>query len=461
MKKSDIQHLYWRAGFGLDYIEINNLSKKSSKKVVKNLFKDSKNYTPVEIDLSELKILHKKSIKQIKKEKGPDFQRSLVKIARKKTIELNNAWIERLGSNTEILREKMTLFWANVFVCKDNNIYDIQKYNNTLRKHALGNFGDFTKAISHEASMIKYLNTKQNKKQSPNENFGRELMELFTLGAGNYTEQDIKEAARAFTGWNCNKKGEFVFQQKHHDFDEKTFFGQTGNFDGNEIIDIILKQEQCARFICDKVYRYFVNPVIDTDRLEEITAVFYKNYDIETLMYYIFSSDWFYEEKNIGSKIKSPIELIVGINRVAPVTFQKPKHLIYFQKMMGQILLNPVNVAGWKGGKYWIDSNTLMFRLKMPSVVLNNANINLTEKGDIEADFSEFYKKKRKGYFKTTIAWDVFENKTKNLTPEQLKEILIISPFNKNTEQLLAQLKFTSHKDLCVQLMSTPEYQLC
>lgn len=463
MKRLHIQHLYWRAGFGLDYSDLTQLEKKSTKKVVKTLFKDSKNYTPLEVDLSELAIIREVNYKDKKKEKGPEFQRNLQKLARKKGIELNTAWIDRLGSNQQVLREKMTLFWANVFVCKDNNTYDIQHYNNTLRKHALGNFGDFTKAISHEASMIRYLNNKQNKKNKPNENFARELMELFTLGAGNYTETDIKEAARAFTGWNTNKKGAFIFNKKQHDFGQKTFFGKSGNFDGNEIIDIILEQKQCARFICDKIYRYFVNPTVDEKHLEEITTVFYKDYDIEKLMLYIFNSDWFYNDKNIGVKIKSPIELMVGIHRIVPVKFQKPKQQIYFQKMMGQILLNPVNVAGWKGDRNWIDSNTLMFRLKMPSVLLNNAVINLEEKGDIEADFNEFYNKKRKGksYFKTTVSWEKFNSKYKNLAPEELKNHLIISPINEKTKEILSTLKEVSNKDYCVQLMSLPEYQLC
>ncbi|WP_152286112.1 DUF1800 domain-containing protein [Flavicella marina] len=463
MKSAHIQHLYWRAGFGITPNEMASLKKKSTNKVVKALFKNSKNYTPLEVDLSELAIIRDKNYKQIKKEKGPDFQRNLVKLSRKKGVELNAAWIDRLGSNNEILREKMTLFWANVFVCKDNNTFDIQHYNNVLRKNALGNFGDFTKAISHEASMIRYLNNKQNRKGKPNENFARELMELFTLGAGNYTENDIKESARAFTGWNTDKKGNFIFQKKFHDFGNKTFFGKTGNFDGNDIIDIILEQKQCARFISEKIYKYFVNPVVNEAHLEELTTIFYKDYNIENLMQYIFTADWFYDEENIGVKIKSPIELLVGINKVVPVRFEKVKHQIYFQKMMGQILLNPVNVAGWKGGKSWIDSNTLMFRLKVPSVILNNAVINLEEKGDIEADFKEFYakKKNRKGYFKTSVSWNEFEKNYQKLTAEELKESLIIGPFNPQTAAFINNLKVTSNRDFCVQLMSIPEYQLC
>ena len=137
-----------------------------------------------------------------------------------------------------------------------------------MRENALGNFGDFVKAISKEASMLKYLNNKQNVKQKPNENFGRELLELFTLGIGNYTEKDIKETSRAFTGWNHKIQGEFNMIDKRHDFGLKTFMGESGKFNGDDIIDIILKQKQCARFICTKVYKEFVSYTIDEKRVE-------------------------------------------------------------------------------------------------------------------------------------------------------------------------------------------------
>lgn len=461
MKSKKIQHLYWRAGFGIGFQELKQLEKKSQKKVLKQLFSDSTKITPLKIDLSLYEKTLSESFKKLRK-KTAEQKQEQQKYLRKKAIELNATWIDTLKNTDAVLREKMTLFWANVFVCADNNTWEIQKYNNTLRKHALGNFGDFLKAISHEGSMLKYLNNKQNKKDRPNENFARELMELFTLGAGNYTENDIKESARAFTGWVSKRDGEFVLARKHHDFGSKTFFGKTGNFDGNDIIDIILEQKQCAKFICSKVYKYFVNPVINENHLEEITTLFYRDYDIEKLMFHIFNSDWFYDDENIGVKIKSPIELIVGIDKIVPYSIQKQKLQVYLQKMMGQILLKPVNVAGWKGGKNWIDSNTLMFRLKLPSMLLNNAQISLNEKGDIEGTFEEFYKKKnRKSYIKTTFSWEKFEKELKKSDAKELKEFLIQSKINPNTETLLSHLQIDNLKDFCIQLMSIPEYQLC
>jgi len=463
MNQKQLQHLYLRAGFGLGYQQQKKLSPKSKIKIVSNLFSDSNHFTPLQIDFSELEALRKSYTKNGMQKISHIDKMALRKKNRQKGKELNFIWIDRLTTTNEILREKMTLFWANVFVCKDNNTWHIQHYNNTLRKYALGDFGDFVKAISKEPSMNKYLNNKQNSKENPNENFARELMELFTLGVGNYTEKDIKESARSFTGWAFKKDGSFLLKKKKHDFKEKTFMGKTGNFDGDAIINIILEQKQCARFICDKVYRYFVNPQVDKNHLEEITTLFYKDYNIKKLMQHIFMSDWFYEDKNIGTKIKSPIELLVGIQKTVPVKYLKKKQFLFVQKMMGQVLLSPPNVAGWKGDKNWIDSNTLMFRLKLPSLLLNNAKINLVEKGEFEDDFEMYYQQnnKRKTYFKTNVSWDVFNKEYAKIAPSEIKKTLIIATIDKDTDAFLSNLEIKNNKEYCVQLMSLPEYQMC
>ena len=463
MKQKHIQHLYWRTGFGITVDDLNSIKSNSKSAIVSSIFLNSKNIDLLQLDLSEFNSIKNKNYKVLKREIGEIAFQKLKGKSQKKLGELNNVWIDRLSESNSELREKMTLFWANVFVCRDNNIFHIQHYNNTLRKHALGDFRSFVKAIAREASMSKYLNNKQNVKEKPNENFARELMELFTLGIGNYTENDIKESARAFTGWSFKANGEFFLRKLKHDYGEKTFFNKTGPFNGDDIIDIILDQKQCAKFICSKVYTYFINPKIDENKLEEITNLFYQDYNITNLMQHIFISDWFYDEENIGSKIKSPIELLVGIRKIVPVTFDKKNQLNYLQKMMGQFLLYPNNVSGWKGDKSWIDSNTLMFRLKLASLILNDAIINLEEKGAFEDSFEMYYanEKKRNKFIKTTKNWDVFTEKYGRLAPSKLKDILIISKLDKDTEALLEQLKVKSNKDFCIQLMSIPEYQLC
>lgn len=462
MTQKHVQHLYNRLGFGILPKQLKELSKKSKKEIVDNLLSSSKKVTPLEVDISELKAAFKDVIMMGNQDK--DTRQKLQKINRQKQLDLNIAWVERLTNPTELLREKMTLFWANHFVCKDNNIVFIQNFNNTLRKHALGDFGNFVKAISKEAAMTKYLNTKQNKKQKPNENFARELMELFTLGVGNYTENDIKESARAFTGYGHNFVGEFVFKQRQHDEGVKQFLGQSGNFKGDDIIDIILNQKQCAKFICEKIYAYFVNDVLNNHHISEMTEVFFKDYNIENLMRHIFMSDWFYEEQNIGSKIKSPIEFIVGIKTLVPIQFKNAKQQIYLQRLLGQTLLNPPNVAGWKGGKSWIDSNTIALRLKLPSLLLNSAYISKARKGELDAGVEkkkQFYKKNYGKRFNVVCDWEYFKKQFDGVEVNDLQSYVLACPISSNAKAYLNTLNKVSKQEYCVQLMSLPEYQMC
>lgn len=457
MKSAHIQHLYNRVGFGITPKELARLSKKSKKNVVNELFNSSKKTTPLNVDTSFLKG------KTYKDFKDKEKKRELQKMSRKKVQEFSIAWFQRLNNPSEILREKMTLFWTNHFVCESKNILFLQSYNNMLRKNALGNFSDFAKTVSKEAAMLGYLNNKQNKKKSPNENFARELMELFTLGQDQYTEQDIKESARSFTGYNHKFKGEFNFRQKQHDENEKTFFGKTGNFNGDDIIDIILQKKQCARFISEKIYSYFVNENSNKKHIDEMVDVFYKDYDIENLMRFVLLSNWFYDDENIGTKIKSPIEFLVGINTIVPYKIEKPKQILIVQKLLGQMLVSPPNVAGWQTGRNWIDSNTIVTRLRLPSVLLNNAEIAYSEKGDEETMITNFKKRKlrRKAFIKVAADWSSFEENYKNESNKELVHQIITSKVNKGTAEMLERNQQLSKRDFVVQLMSLPEYQLC
>ena len=457
MKLAHIQHLYNRVGFGITPKELVRLSKKSKKNVINELFTTSHKTTLLTVDTSFLNNITAEDYKNKQR------RRELQKISRKKVYEFSIAWVQRLMNPSEILREKMTLFWANHFVCENKNILFIQEYNNVLRTNALGNFTDFTKNVSKQAAMLNYLNNKQNKKKSPNENYARELMELFTLGQDQYTQTDIKESARAFTGYFHNFKGEFTFKEKNHDDNEKTFLGKTGNFKGDDIIDIILEKEQCAKFISEKIYSYFVNENINKSHVEEMTAVFYKEYNIENLMRFMLLSNWFYADENIGVKIKSPIEFIAGINTIVPFTFEKEKQILLLQKLLGQVLMSPPNVAGWKTGRNWIDSNTIVTRLRLPSVLLNNAEITYSDKGDEESTDTNFDEKKlrRKAFIKTKTAWKTFNENYKNSSHKELMQQVITTKLNLGTEQMLLSNMQMPKQDFCVQLMSLPEYQLC
>ncbi|PTM11762.1 MAG: DUF1800 domain-containing protein [Bacteroidetes bacterium] len=458
MTQREIQHLYWRAGFGILPKQLQKLIHKSRTLIVDELFDNSYRATPLKIDVLEFEHIDYQSLKQDKE--------ALVKftiLLQDKLVDFNHAWIDRLNNPKELLRERMTLFWANHFVCRDNNVLFAQQYNNTLRNHALGNLRSFTKAVSKEAAMIKYLNLKQNRKQSPNENFARELMELFTLGKGNYSEEDIKESARAFTGYNHDFSGVYKLRRFQHDYDEKTFFNRTGNFSGDDIIDIILVEQQCARFVCEKMYRYFVNTTLNTKHVEEMVEVFYPTYDIEEVMRFVFMSDWFYDHENIGTKIKSPIDLIVGLHRDVPMAFDNQKHLIALQKMLGQILLLPPNVAGWKGGKQWIDSNTILLRLRLSSILLNSAHISTKQKGEFNDRLNQFIKRKKQKQlpFKVEHNWKHFETAYKTVSIKEMQDYLLMANPSSETQSFLNELGKTTKQEHCIQLMSLPEYQMC
>jgi uncharacterized protein (DUF1800 family) len=317
---------------------------------------------------------------------GPTGVRPMDADQRRKKVEefltrmkdVNHMWYSEMVSTSYPLWEKMTLFWHGHFATRlDNPFYD-QKLLNIFRKNALGNFKDMLRAVSKNEIMVMFLNNKQNVKEHPNENFSREVMELFTLGRDNYTEHDVREAGRAFTGWSIDNDGAFVFKEDDHDNDEKQFLGRKGNFNGDDILNILLEQKQTAVFVVQKMYRFFVSDEnIDEQRVAVLADNFYKsNYDISSLLKEIFTADWFYEEDIKGAKIKSPMELLVGYQRMLPMVFDDDTTTIQMQRVLGQHLFNPPNVAGWPGGRYWINSSSLTLRMKLPEALFTSKELN-------------------------------------------------------------------------------------
>jgi uncharacterized protein (DUF1800 family) len=281
--------------------------------------------------------------------------------------EIKSWWFEMMINPRFSFREKMTLFWHNHFVSEYKVVkspYLMFNQNMLYRKNALGNFDELLHKSSHDLSMLIYLDNNSNKKFHPNENYARELLELFTLGEGNYSEDDIKEVARAFTGYRVNKrKATFKIAKKHHDNGVKTFLNEKGNFNGSSIIDIILKQKQTSIFITTKLYKEFISENLDKEEVEKFAKTFRNsNYDISVLMRSILLSNSFWENKS--NMIKSPVELIVSLIKNTGVKL-KPKEyrfLLKYAKDLGQDLFNPPNVKGWVSGKAWIDTTSLVTR---------------------------------------------------------------------------------------------------
>lgn len=277
-------------------------------------------------------------------------------------------WMRRMATAARPLQEKLTFFWHGHFTTsgKDERLAKLMwAQNETLRKHAAGNFGLFVKAVSRDPAMLDYLNNQQNNRAHPNENYARELMELFTLGIGNYTEDDVKNAARAFTGWGHNGS-EFLFRRFDHDFNEKTFLGRKGNFDGDDVIDIILAQPACPKYIAGRFWNYFVSEADNaavSDSLGDLLLD--SKYELRPMLRTLFTSRAFYNSQVIGAQIKSPVQLLIGAVRMLDVDL--PPGRMLFQPngpllQMGQAPFLPPNVKGWPGGRAWINTSTLFVR---------------------------------------------------------------------------------------------------
>jgi uncharacterized protein (DUF1800 family) len=452
-----IKHLYSRAGFGLTFADKKAVGHDSVKRAVKDMFKSSEVDEPINIVqgntdyamLMKSDVLAKKQILQQQRQQEKD---------------LNLAWINKMSTTDAVLREKMTLFWHSHFACRSNNALYAQQLNNIQREHALGNFRELVLEVSKSPAMLQFLNNQQNHKGHPNENFARELMELFTIGRGNYTEQDVKESARAFTGWGFDKDGIFKVRPFLHDDGQKTFLGKTGDLTGEDIINQLLEQKQTAYFISNKLYKYLVNEISVPAHVNAMADIFYQNnYEIKPLLEYVFTADWFYDDNNIGNMIKSPVEFIVGLNRQFHVTYQRPEVLLEFQRTLGQILFYPPNVAGWPGGRNWIDSSSLMYRLKIPSIVLNGGLIDFTGKSDPEDEAYLATVRNRQSIVNTKVQaqpdWDKFlQGIPKSLSNAAIAQFMLEPKLSAVIQSAVE--KSTDIKTLAIELVSTPEYQL-
>ncbi|HRE39729.1 MAG TPA: DUF1800 domain-containing protein [Ignavibacteria bacterium] len=470
-------HLFLRSGFGIPLDKLNLLINKPIQEITDNLFNDSESFYPVMYNLDTDEYTEKKYrdlSRQERQEKRRKNRQNIQKI--------NTQWLIKMSEDNSALREKMTFFWHGHFACKNNLSKLNELQNNTLRKNALGNFKDLLFDISKDPAMLQFLNNQQNRKKSPNENFARELLELFTLGRGHYTEDDIKNAAKAFTGWGYNDKGEFIFKENQHDNSKKIFMGQEGNFNGDDIINILLRNKRTAEFISEKIYKFFVNENIDTKVVKEMTDLFFESgYDIKKLMKFVFNSDWFYDNKNIGSKVKSPVEYIAGIAKTYNINFVNQNILFGLQRALGQILLNPPNVGGWASGKNWIDTSSLMFRLKLPEAIFSSSDLEFNYKKTSDEDINilpdeELNTKSGKNKIrvlrnmKTNIDIkpyvNYFSEKNETEILNELCDFMLQVELNNDIKNLIYKYSDKSNKEnfvesTLVRIMSLPEFQMC
>src|ERR1700722_4362448 len=364
-------HLAARAGFGESPSQLEQWTQQGMEATIQELLHPANDVTPTlpscaaPNQFAELR-------ERVKEATAPDQKKQVRRALRQATneqlYELINWWTQRMLTTPAPLVEKMTLFWHGHFATsglKVRSPYKLWQQNETLRRHALGNFATLTKAITRDPAMMVYLDLATSHLEYPNENFARELMELFTLGEGNYSEVDIKESARAFTGYRIDRFEQFRFIKNQSDDGNKTFLQQTGNWNGDQIIDIILKQPAAARFISTKLWKFFAYEDPESELIDKFVELFRQNYEIRPLLETIFSSEEFYSQRARDAVVKNPVQYVVEAGRTLGVSIPTGFTLFNIYRQMGQVPFYPPNVKGWDGGKSWINTATLTFRYQL------------------------------------------------------------------------------------------------
>jgi uncharacterized protein (DUF1800 family) len=349
-----VGHLYRRAAFGATWTELQAGLKAGPDRLIADLLRS---------DASR-----------------PDFDaddRDLMRLITKSNsgTQLRSWWLRRILNSPQPLREKMTLFWHNHFATSNAKVqhtgYMFGQYE-LLYRHALGNFRPLLQEMSKDPAMMVWLDTFGSKKGNPNENYARELMELFSLGIGHYTEQDIREAARAFTGWERKPNDEAVFNPREHDSGKKTVLGKSGPFKGEDIVNICLEQKACPLFICRKLFRFLVSETIEptAELLEPLAEQFRKSdFDFGALVGTVLRSNLFFSPEAYRSRIKGPVDFALGIVRGLEGHLPDERGRGFGTTALGDVLeelgqnvFHPPSVKGWDGGQVWLNGQTLLTR---------------------------------------------------------------------------------------------------
>ncbi|MFO1302529.1 MAG: DUF1800 domain-containing protein [Burkholderiales bacterium] len=365
MGYEEARHLLVRTGFGPTDAEVRSYSVLTREQGVNLVLRDVRTEAvtqPPAFALEQAALRYPRGDTATPEERRA-FQQQQVR----QGLELRAWWMHEMLVTPSPVTERMTLFWHNHFVSSQQKVRMARlmyQQNATLRAHALGSFADLLHAASKDPAMLIYLDTAQSRKGQPNENFAREVMELFTLGEGNYTEADIKEAARAFTGWSVDRDtGRYIFRPGAHDTGVKTVLGRSGRFDGDAVLDVILGRPQASEFIVAKMWREFVSADPDPREVVRIAQIFRgRDYGIKAALRALLLTDAFWDAVNRGTMVKSPVELVVGTLRQLDVAPSGATPFVVVAAGMGQNLFAPPNVKGWPGGEQWINSNSLLLR---------------------------------------------------------------------------------------------------
>lgn len=462
----NIKHYYSRFGFGLSLKDYLDFKKSNSLDALGHLRKQvkGKDYSALRISKTTTPFRFKEM-----KEMGKSDRKEMIKDDRKVVIAINVGWIAEMAVTSNPLREKMSLFWHDHFACKPKTSYMTSSYLELIRKDALGNFRSLLHGIAKEPAMLLYLNNQQNRKGHPNENFAREVMELFTLGIGNYSEQDIKESARAFTGWSVSHDKRFKLNERQHDNGTKTFFGESKSWTGEEVIDRILAEKAAAKYVSGKMAGYFLGRPPSEELQSDLTKLFYESdYEIGPVLIAIAYSDEFNNDDIIGQDVLSPVELLVRLERDFHLSADDNFYRMAIQKGLGQILFQPPNVAGWPSGKGWIDASTLPTRLSLArAILLKNdyevkTNKSFAQGEDLTENLSGRLKKGLRAEANISDIEKAFGHMSYIDKTTQIANWLIPETVLAENEMIeeIKQLRFEGTKGALALIASLPEYQL-
>ncbi len=358
------RHLLSRTGFGVTDPEVRALSGLTRAEAVDRILGETRREAvqPPPAFMSIAAIPYE-SVRALTVEERLAWQRGNLE----QGMQLREWWLREMLETPSPLTERMTLFWHNHFATSAQKVriaHLLYRQNVLLRREALGNFGALLHGVTHDPAMLIYLDNAQSRRGAPNENFAREVMELFTLGEGRYSEQDIKEAARAFTGLSVDRQTlEYRFRPFFHDGGEKTLFGKSGRFTAAQALDLMLSRPEVSSFIAAKLWKELVSPTPERSELARAAQAFRDaRYEVKPLLRSLLLSDTFWAKENRGSLIRSPVELVVGTMRTFDIRPPSLGPAAFASALLGQNLLAPPNVKGWPGGEEWINSTTLLGR---------------------------------------------------------------------------------------------------
>lgn len=429
MSFDEAKNLVSKTGIGVSIKDIENIKDLEINNAINKIISNSNSELEVKPPnwVNDINIQEKKEFTE---EQRKEYREKLNQQAK----ELKMWWYKEMIKTDSPLTEHLTLFWHNHFTSGYKKVRSPKlmfNQNQIFRKNALGNFKTLLHEISKDPAMIIYLDNQQNRKEKPNENFAREVLELFTIGEGNYKEKDIKESARAFTGWKVNNKtGEFFFNKKTYDDKNKTFFGKTGKFNGDDILNIILEQPKTSEFITKKFWKEFISDTPNKDEVKRIANIFKNsNYEIKVLMKEILTSPFFNKKENYGNMIKSPVELIAGTFRLLNIPFEENdkniEQIIKYSEKLGQDIFDPPNVKGWEGGTAWINSDSLTTRQQLLKRLTSGMEI-----------FSREYQEKHTDFLPNKNIYSLWVDDNKNNYESIKNYIYPFNPINKIDDNL-------------------------